>query len=628
MRTPLPDAAAPLRLPPGWSVDRSNDESLGVIAPEGDLRVHFCVVKYDGDLEHAAFAAWRIIIPTFAYGVGNKSPVPSDGGWDSFAQIIFALPPSERRVAVAVVRTIGDRAYVNLIEGSSATFARRCEGQLWEIIGAWKPSGLTTSNLRSRSAALWEEAHALELRAFVGSAMRQLQMPGVSIAVVQHGRVVLAEGYGVRSTGSEEPVIPTTPFMIGSSTKALSTLMMAKQVDGGRFTWETPVTDLLEEFALGDADITRRMRMRDTVSASTGMPRRDIDFVFRFEGISAEQRVAQMRTMLPTTGFGETFQYSNLLVAAGGYAAARAFDPHSPLQDAYRNAMTKLVFEPLGMTDTALGQDSALERACALPHALNFEGSSERIALQLEKSVDSVAPAGAIWSTAEDLAKYVLLELGQGKTPTGEMYVSPDVLFSRRSGIKIDDQTSYGLGLIVWHEHGIEVIGHGGNTLGFTSDVWFLPEKDFGVVALVNRNVANDFLAALRQKMFEMLFGAKAKADQAIAAAAAAYAENRIGKAARIKNDPASTSWIEKFVGRYSSEELGPVTISKRANDYWADFESWSTRLGVLVNQSERVIVLLDAPWSGSVRLLAAEQGRRLTLNAGQQTYVFVAELA
>src|SRR5882724_9389905 len=109
---------------------------------------------------------------------------------------------------------------------------------------------------------------------------------------------------------------------------------MARLVAKGNFRWSTPVTELLPDFALADPKVTRKLEMRHAVCACTGMPRRDIDLVFKFKGISPEQRLAEMRAMSPTTGFGETFQYSNDLVAAGGYAAARSFEHQGSLQHA------------------------------------------------------------------------------------------------------------------------------------------------------------------------------------------------------------------------------------------------------------------------------------------------------
>lgn len=95
--------------------------------------------------------------------------------------------------------------------------------------------------------------------------------------------------------------------MIGSNTKPLTTLMMARLVARGNFDWSTPVTKLLPDFALADPELTRKWEMRHTVAASTGVPPRDIDLIFKFAGITPEQRLAEMEPMKPTTGFGEHF---------------------------------------------------------------------------------------------------------------------------------------------------------------------------------------------------------------------------------------------------------------------------------------------------------------------------------
>jgi CubicO group peptidase (beta-lactamase class C family) len=101
-------------------------------------------------------------------------------------------------------------------------------------------------------------------------AIRHIGIPGVAVAVVQDGHTVYAEGFGVRRAGATDPVTPETRFMIGSSTKPLTTLMMARLIDMGHFTWATPVTKVLPSFALADSDVTQRLEMRHTVCACTG----------------------------------------------------------------------------------------------------------------------------------------------------------------------------------------------------------------------------------------------------------------------------------------------------------------------------------------------------------------------
>ena len=210
--------------------------------------------------------------------------------------------------------------------------------------------------------------------------------------------------------------------MIGSSTKPLTTLMMAKLIDIERFTWTTPVTQILPRFSLADTDVTSRLEMRHTVSACTGMPRRDVDLLFRFQGIRPEDRLAEIKEMLPTTGLGETFQYSSCLVAAGGYAAAHCFAPNSSLADAYDSAMRQFVFEPLNMQQTSVLHHASPDDAS--PHGFDLEGNPVPIDPVMEEFADAVAPAGSVWSTILDMASYVRCELRNGKSDTGEQVVS------------------------------------------------------------------------------------------------------------------------------------------------------------------------------------------------------------
>ncbi len=458
---------------------------------------------------------------------------------------------------------------------------------------------------------------------FIRSAMQQLRIPGVAVAIVQNGETVYAEGFGVRRAGSNDPVTPATRFMIGSSTKPLTTLMMAKLVDMGCFAWTTPVAQVLPGFSLADAEVTSKLEMRHTVSASTGMPRRDVDLLFRFQGIRPEDRIAEMKAMLPTTGFGETFQYSNYLVAAGGYAAAHSFAPGSSLTEAYERAMGQLVFEPLGMRQTSVLCNHSPEDAA--PHGSDLEGNSVPIDPAMERFADAVAPAGSVWSTILDMASYVRCELRNGVNDHGEQVVSVESLMTRRQpAIKIDDRSSYGLGLFLTERQGIAEVMHGGNTLGFTSDMLFLPQHGIGMVILTNMRAANTFLGAVHQRLLELLFDATAKAEAVVAAASTATEQSLERTRQRVKTAPAETAWIEKYVGSYGSQELGPARIFKREAGYVVDFESWSSDLGVEEQSKEsRQIVLTCPPWQGGLRLQVSDNSSDLILDGGQTTYRF-----
>jgi CubicO group peptidase (beta-lactamase class C family) len=610
-------------LPPGWTFD--NDAPVPTMAcPEGDLHVSFVELEAAGTVQATALAAWRKLDPAFDAFVLQEYPAASTEAWDKTYQVLFATPASESRFQVAIIRTLGSRAYVNLIRGTNAAASRR-NAQMAEAIASWKPEGLKEISLTAE-AQCWSTEHSRQLKDFALSAMNSLNVPGASIAIVQDGHIVYAEGLGVRSLDRPEPVTVETRFMIGSVTKALTTFLMARLVDQKRLSWSMPVVDLLKGFALADPKITQRLQMRHTASASTGMPRQDYEFIFRYSGIAPEARIAEMKTMRPTTGFGETFQYSNLLVAAGGYAAARAYIPDGSLEDTFNKTMKELVFCPLGMNDTFLRQEDALRGDAAAPHATGFDGRAHNIPISMEMSVYSVAPAGAVWSTAPDLARYVLMELANGRLPGGEPLISEEALLEhRRPGIKIDDKNSYGLGLISSNESGLRVIHHGGNTLGFSADMYFLPDSGFGAVVLTNAYAAIEFLAAVRQKIRELVFGAEPRAEKIVETAKMAKGDFLTRLQTRVKADAESTAWIGEILGTYRSTELGGARISTNDHGYRIDFDEWSSKLAAEIQPGgDRLLRLISPPWSGAMKILVRDD--ELVLDAAQIKYVFKKE--
>src|SRR5262249_4073325 len=174
-----------------------------------------------------------------------------------------------------------------------------------------------------------------KLEAFLEEARTTAQIPGFAVSLIQGGKVVFEKGFGVRELGKKEAVTPNTLFRIASMTKPLTSLMMATLVDEGKFGWETPDTKILPSFALGDAELTKRLTMKSILCACTGIPYDNVGTVFEFSGVTAEAALAKMKDVKPTTGFGETFQYSNAMIAAGGYIAAHTAHPGESMRSAY-----------------------------------------------------------------------------------------------------------------------------------------------------------------------------------------------------------------------------------------------------------------------------------------------------
>lgn len=258
-----------MKLPGVWSLGPEPGDVVTIIGPEGDLRVAFLIVPFQGKPEEVAAAAWRAFDCDFDFPVLHKISMPGAGGWDAIFQVVYNVPEAQARVAVAALRILGNKAYCGLISGAKGAVSRR-QMQAAEVLQNWKPAGLAEPNLAGSQPRKREEKQSAEMGGFLRHGMAELHIPGAAIAVVQGGRVVFAEGFGVTKVGPNEPVRPDTRFMIGSSTKPLATLMMARLVSLGSLEWSTPVTKLLPDFALADPEVTHRLEIRHTASASTG----------------------------------------------------------------------------------------------------------------------------------------------------------------------------------------------------------------------------------------------------------------------------------------------------------------------------------------------------------------------
>jgi CubicO group peptidase (beta-lactamase class C family) len=441
--------------------------------------------------------------------------------------------------------------------------------------------------------------------AFVKSAMDRLQVPGAAVVLIHQGRVAFSQAYGVKQVGRPERIGSETRFMIASVTKPLTTLMMARLAEAEIIDWDEPVANKLPDFMLGDAELTSKLSFRLAVSASTGLPGREMVPIFRGRRISAEEVLARLKSTRPTTAIGAAYSYSNTLMAAGGYAAAHAYSATGSLNDAYAKAMSDLVFAPLDMRHSSTSSSNSSNDDIAMPHEPGFDGHAIAVPPLAEDFSFSKLPAGGAWSTAENLARYVLLELSGGIGPDGKRLVAQDALLARRAGgIEVDSDRRYGLGLYLTERRGMTVVDHGGRTCGFTSEILFVPKSGSGLVLLANSGAGADFRSAVCKKFFETLFGEAATADGMV--------------------DRQRTGWIGDWAASYHNPELGSLSIGHDGERYFAESESWVLGIGAGAADEGNRIVFIDPPLAGMQLDPRTIDGKPvLFFNADQRTYEF-----
>ncbi|MBX7113625.1 MAG: beta-lactamase family protein [Myxococcaceae bacterium] len=620
--TPLKSlSGATATAPKGWYL--SQRQSTFVLEdPDRELML-VLTENNAAEGQKAIAAAWKEVQPGFARKVENELKVPAKDGWDEILQLRYEVPSAESRFVVALARRKAAIWYVALIDGTLAAVDRRT-AQAMTTINSLKVAGAEEESYAQKKAQPLTGERAEKFTAFLENALKAAQVPGAAIAVLQDGKTVYEKAFGVREVGKPGAVTPATLFMIGSTTKSLTSLLMARLVDEKKLTWDTPLVSLMPSFALADAEVTKKVLVKHTVCACTGLPRQDLEFLFEYANVTPEQRVASMRTMKPTTGFGETFQYSNTLVSTGGYAAALALGEKKQLGPMYDNAMQTRILGPLGMTSTTFDFKKVAQKEHATSHARNLERTYLPMPMSYEQNVEAVRPAGGAWSNVRDMARYVALELGNG-TLDGKVLVSDENIKARRQPrVKITDKVHYGLGLFLENDHGVQVFGHGGNNMGFTSDLFFLPEHGVGVVLLTNAGNANAFRQAVKARLMELLFDGKEEAQQQLDFALEQTNVQYKKLLEKVRKTP-DAAWLAKWVGRYEAEGLGAAEITQTQDGATFDAGEWKSALGQQPDtDGTQQLVLLSPPFAGLDIIPSESEGRPvLIIQAPQQTYTF-----
>jgi len=583
----------------GWSYD---DEYFKIVSPEGDLTAYLLETPLESNIDELSLKLWQKVDPTFNLKISQKVNPPSKDGWEKTFQIIYETPLKDNNVVLSSIRIFKNTAYCFLLKASNSGLSKRA-AQLQIVGDTWHPKEFQKEDLSQITPKKFDTSETVALDKFIQKAMADLSIPGASIAVIQNNKVIYRKGFGVKKQGSRELVTPETLFMIGSTTKPLTTLMLSKLDEEKKLSWNTPINKILPDFKLADSSITDKVLVEHTACACTGMPRRDMEFVLGSLTNSLEDTLKQLQTFKPTTGFGETFQYSNHLVAVGGMVGGQVYNKGTTLFDKYENAMSDLVFKPLEMTNTVVKLSSSKLSNFATPHSRDLKGIMASFPQEIDDMVYAIAPAGSIWSNVDDLSKYVLMELNDGQTVQGKRLFSRDEIIKRRtSRVKVDENTTYGLGLFIEHYKGLEIIGHSGNTMGFTHDLFFLPKYNIGMIIQANAGSVNGFRNSLRQKLIELLFSAKPKSDELLSFSKEFYKKMAQEAKLKISLKPKDVKWLQKTIGTYENADLGKIKIIKNKNRFYIESARLKSQVGTYQEKSgEKMMTMTDAPWSGGL---------------------------
>jgi CubicO group peptidase (beta-lactamase class C family) len=605
--------------PTGFTILRGGDR-IALTGPERDLRI-LVMDAPEPNADDAVAAAWKILRADFKRPLRITHTLPPRDGWEERRSYAYETSPDEKLVVGAKAFRKGALWTVVLFESSEASLEKR-SAAVARIDDTLRPKDYVRETFAGKKAKPLDAERVKAITAAVDKARALAAIPGVALSLVQDGRVLYEGGLGVREMGKPARVDAKSLFVIASNTKALTTLLLAKLVDEKKLTWERNVTDLDPSFKLGDEATTKRVQVKHLVCACTGLSRQDFEWLFEFEKATPKSIVDSLAKMQPTTKFGETFQYSNPLAATAGFLGGHVVFPDKEIGAAYDEAMKTHVLGPLGMSDTTFDFTRALRGNVAMPHEYDVDAKIAPAVMDLNRSIVPVRPAGGAWSNVHDMSKYVLMELAKGGLPGGKRYIGEDALLARRAPqVSIGEFVTYGMGLEVDREWGVSVVHHGGDIIGYHSDMFWIPEANVGGVILTN---GPGFLIrrAFIRKTLEVLYDGRPEAEEDAASAIARYKASVTVHRSRLvlPPDPAVASTLAK---RYTNAELGDVVIAGAT----LDFGGWKSPFATRKNDDGTTSISTTAPGAMGIMFTigAAKDGKRtLVVRDMQHEYVFV----
>ncbi|MET7622763.1 serine hydrolase [Streptomyces sp. NPDC005408] len=402
----------------------------------------------------------------------------------------------------------------------------------------------------------------------VRDVMRRTGVPGVAVGVVHDDKVLYLKGFGLRTAGMKDRVGPDTVFQLASVSKPIASTVVAAAVGEKTVGWDDPVVDHSSGFALKDPWVTRHVTMADLFSHRSGLPDHAGDLLEDL-GYDRSYILDHLRYE-PLAPFRAHYAYTNFGLTEAAVATARAAGT------SWEKLSADKLYRPLGMdsTSSSFADYEKADNKAALHVKTGETWRAEHV-----RDPDAQSPAGGVSSTARDMAKWLRLQLGNGKFE-GRQVVDADALEQTHVPHMVSEPPHspagrtgfYGLGWNVsYDDQGRLKLGHsGGFALGAATNVALLPSEKLGIVVLTNGEPIGvpeaisatfldtaqtggptvDWLKFLGPIFQQTLQGEHSKVDYSKPPAS-----------------PAPAKATSAYTGTYANEYYGPMTVSAQGGE-------------------------------------------------------------
>jgi CubicO group peptidase (beta-lactamase class C family) len=406
---------------------------------------------------------------------------------------------------------------------------------------------------------------------YVSRALTNWRIPGVAVCIVKDNKIVLMKGYGIKELGLPNLVDVNTLFMIGSNTKAFTATALAMLQSGGKLSLDDKVTKYIPEFKLDNKLAGEQAIVRDLLCHRLGLQTFQGDFTFYNTNLSREEIIQKLGQIKAPYAFRTKWGYTNSAFLTAGQIIPKVTGKP------WEVYVKENIFAPLGMSNTlALTAEMPKSINRTVPHTLN----DGRLTAIPYCQIDGLAPAGAISSSVNDMSKWVMALLNDGKVGNRQVIPAVAIQATRQpqdivgSIHHLNGENNfelYGLGWFIQDYSGHRLVMHDGGVNGYLSSVTLSPQDHLGIIILTNTD-QNQFFEALRWEILDAYFGqgyrnysdaylanykTRATADQAT--------DKKLRDSVLLNQRPALPA--QNYTGKYTNSLYGSMTVTQGENN-------------------------------------------------------------
>jgi CubicO group peptidase (beta-lactamase class C family) len=424
------------------------------------------------------------------------------------------------------------------------------------------------------------------LDSYIDRGMKQWQIPGLAIAVVKDGKVVVIKGYGVREWGKEDKVDENTLFIIASNSKLFTGTSLANLDYEKKISLNDKVTQYIPWFRLYDSNATRMVNIRDLLCHRLGTKTFQGDFTFWDSNLPKDSIIWKMRYLKPPGVFRQDFGYCNSAFMLAGRILEKVTG------DSWNDYVQQNILTPLGMTNTYTNTAGIAQRNnIAVPHTNQFSS----ITPIPYDQVDNLGPATSMVSCVKDLSKWLMMQLDSGRYEGKRILPWPVIQKTRDANTVIGSRKSpgfpmhmrmYGLGVFMTDYAGKQVFWHTGGAFGMVTNVCFVPEENLGITILTN-NDNQSFFEALRYQILDAYLGVpytdRSKYQMGFFVQGKKETDDEVAAMKkRVDQHLQPEIKLEDYTGDYYNTLYGKITIAKSNNMLICHFEHHPDLIGYM----------------------------------------------